>query len=66
MRKLHVVSRSAPAAELRNALEAAQDAINYAMLFHEIYRGPFTAEQCASIRDNGEHFLDVVLCIDAH
>ena len=66
MKKLQVISRSAPAAELRNALEAAQDSINYAMLFHEVYRGPCTAEECASIRDAGDHFLDIVLCIDAH
>ena len=52
-KKLQVVSRSAPAAELRNAVEAAQDGINFAMLYHEVYRGPVSAEECARIRDCG-------------
>jgi len=63
-KKLSVISRSAFAAELRNTLEAAQDAINHAVLLHEVYRGPFTAEQCADIRDKAAYFLDIVICTD--
>ena len=63
-KKLSVVSRSAFAAELRNVLEAAQDTINHAVLLHEIYRGPCTAEQCAKIRDKATYFPEIVVCTD--
>jgi len=65
-KKLHVISRSAFAAELRNTLEAAQDLINTALQFHELYRGPFTASQCAELRDRAQHFLRTVICTDNH
>jgi len=65
-KKLHVISRSAFAAELRNTLEAAQDLVNTALQFHELYKGPFSAEQCAQIRDSADHFLDTVICTDSH
>ena len=64
--KLQVISRSAFAAEMRNALEAAQDGINTCVLMHDIYRGPLTAEQCATIRDKGDHFIKVILMIDSY
>jgi len=63
-RKLHVISRSAFAAELRNTLEALQEGINVAILFHEIYRGPFTPEQCTAVRDHAQHFLSITCCTD--
>ena len=65
-KKLQVISRSAFAAEMRNALEAAQDGINYAVLFHDLYRGPLSPEECASIRDSAQYFLDVDLLVDSY
>ena len=64
VRKLSVVSRSAFAAELRNILEASQDTINEAVLMHDIYRGPLTAEECAHVRDTAGYFIDVVIATD--
>jgi len=63
-KKLSVISRSAFAAELRNVLEAAQDTINHAVMQHDIYRGPFTAEQCAAIRDSATYFMEIVIATD--
>ena len=58
-RKLHTISRSAFAAELRNLHDAFQEAINYGVLFHDIYRGPLTAPQSVTVRDNATYFLDI-------
>ena len=63
-RRLHVVARSAFAAELRNVLEAIQESLNVATWFHEIYRGPLTAEECTHVRDKALHFLPVKVCMD--
>ena len=65
-RKLQVISRSAFAAEMRNALEATQDAINHAVLVHDVYRGPFTAEECASLRDTAGFFTPVHTLVDSY
>jgi len=58
-RKLHTISRSAFAAELRNLHDAFQEAINCAVLFHDIYRGPLTAPQSVTVRDNATYFLEI-------
>jgi len=63
-KKLSVISRSAFAAELRNVLEASQDTINHAVMQHDIYRGPYTAEQCATIRDKADYFTEIVVATD--
>lgn len=64
-RKLQVISRSAFAAEMRNALEAAQDGINHSIMMHDIYRGPISAEEAARLRDTGTHFLSTILLVDS-
>jgi len=63
-RRLQVIARSAFAAELRNLYEAVQEAINMAVWFHDIYRGPLTAQQCVATRDNATHFLNITACVD--
>ena len=65
-KKLQVISRSAFAAEMRNALEAAQDGINYAIMMHDIYRGPLSAEDCAHLRDTAGLFVDTILMVDSY
>ena len=66
-KKLQVISRSAFAAEMKNALEAAQDGINHAVLLYEIVFGVVAAENCAEIRDSASYSppIDVHLCTDS-
>ena len=63
-RRLHVISRSAFAAELRNTLEAMEETINYSIMFHDIYRGPLSPQACVDMRETASHFLHSTICID--
>ena len=63
-KKLQVISRSAFAAELRNALEAAQDGVNFAVQLHETYHAAMTPEECARLRNSASYTIPVTLVID--
>ena len=63
-KKLHTISRSAFAAELRNIFEAMQEVIGIAVQFHDVYRGPLTPQDCVQVQDSASYFLDVHVVTD--
>ena len=65
-KKLQVISTSAFAADMRNALEAAQDGINHAVLTHDIFRGPLSAVERAQIRDDATYSTHAILFINSY
>ena len=51
-RRLHVISRSAFAAELRNTFEAMEETINYSIMFHDISRPIISTSMYRHVRDS--------------
>jgi len=63
--KQRVITRSSFAAELRNALDAAHDAIVAAGLLHELMQGTQNPMHMVELKEAGKFCLPVVLFIDA-
>jgi len=64
-RRLHVISRSAFASELRNTLEAMEVTMNYSAMVHDIYRGHLSPQACTDMREIAGHFLQSTICVDS-